>query len=182
MDEPNHATWGGVLTKATVDGMGAYVKEIFPTLPVGYGIGPSGYSWRPTERYQVIDYIYNQYNWWITSGDVATWRERVLAQARLDGVAVMFGLNILDGGIHSYTTKDCPIPLTGGFGTYAIACRMTPQQIRTWGIALAGAPRLCGFLVWEYDAAFMAKAENQAAFRDVAAALATTPAKDCTRP
>ena len=179
IDEPNHASWGGVLTKAMVDGMGSYVKAIFPTLPVGYGIGPQGYSWRATERYQVLDFIYNQYNWWITQGDIVTWRENVLAQAKLDRVSVLFGLNIINGGIHNYATRDCPIPLTGGFGSYEPACRMTAQQVRDWGRALA--PHACGFQFWRHNDSFFANPDNQQAFRDVAAALANTPAKACVR-
>jgi hypothetical protein len=179
VDEPNHHSWGGVFTKELVDEMAAHVKAMFPTLPVGYGIGPQGYRWRPTERYRVLDFIYNQYNWWISNGDVVSWRESVLAQAKLDGVAVLFGLNVLDGGIHSYATKDCPIPETGGFGTYAPACRMTPDQIRNWGRALA--PYACGFQFWRYNSEFFALPENQQAFKDVAAALAKTPTRPCRR-
>ena len=34
-------------------------------------------------------------------------------------------------------------------------------------------------MMWKYDDAFMANLENQQAFRDVAAALASLPAKSC---
>jgi hypothetical protein len=142
LDEPNHASWGPDTTfnKAKVDALGAYVKGIFPTLPVGYGIGPRGYLWRPTERYHVIDYIYNQYNWWIPpAGNVAEWRDNVLEQAELDGVKVVFGLNILDGGIHTFDGPgewNCPAGTTGGHGTYAPACAMTPAQVEEWGSIL----------------------------------------------
>ena len=180
IDEPNHASWGGVLTKAMVDGMGSYSKSLFPTLPVGYGIGPRGYLWRPTERFQVIDFIANQYNWWISDGDVVAWREKVLAQAKLDGVAVQFGLNVLDGGVHVFDGGwTCPLTTTGGQGTYSPACRMTARQISEWGRALA--PYACGFQFWRYDSGFFAKAENQQAFRDVAGVLAATPARGCRR-
>jgi hypothetical protein len=140
LDEPNHASWGpeGTFDKAKVDALAAYVKGIFPTLPVGYGIGPRGYLWRPDERYEVIDYIYNQYNWWIPpAGNAAAWRDNVLEQAELDGVNVVFGLNILDGGIHVFDGGwTCPPTTTGGQGTYAPACAMTAAQVEEWGSIL----------------------------------------------
>jgi hypothetical protein len=43
MDEPEHVSWGGNMTKPLVDQMAAYVKDIFPTLPVGMGHGPNSY-------------------------------------------------------------------------------------------------------------------------------------------
>jgi len=185
MDEPEHGSWGGVMTKPLVDQMGAYVKATFPTLPVGVVHGPNGYypdsqhSWRPTERYRVLDYVLTQYNWWITTGNIATWRDKVLAQAALDGVAMAFSLNLLDGGIHNSTTRTCPIPLTGGTGTYSYACRMTAAQVRDWGLALG--PSGCALLMWRHDATFVSKPDNMQAFNDVAARLATSPAKSCRR-
>ena len=86
IDEPETKQWGTVLTKAKLDQMAAYVKTIFPTLPVGLNHGPPGYKWRATERYTKVDYVMYQYNHYITSGNIVTWREAVLAQAKLDGV------------------------------------------------------------------------------------------------
>ena len=64
MDEPEHKSWGGVMTKPLLDQMAAYAKAIFPTLPMGVNNGPTGYyQWRPTERYHVVDFVVNQYNW-----------------------------------------------------------------------------------------------------------------------
>ena len=93
MDEPENKKWGGVMTKPLIDSMAAYPKRYFPTLPVGPSHGPNGYyQWRPDERYQVMDYVRNQYNWWVTKGDVEGWRDNVLKQARRDGVAVAFSM------------------------------------------------------------------------------------------
>jgi hypothetical protein len=178
MDEPE--VWGSV-TKALINQMGAYVKSIFPTLPVGVDHGPNGYyQWQPWERYTALDYVMNQYNWWVTTGDVVTWREKVLAQARRDGVQVAFGLNVLGGGIHSWVTQACPIPLTGGKGPFVPTCRMTPNQVRVGGLAVGTYG--CGLFLWEYDATFMSNAANQQAFKDLGAKLAATPALSCRRP
>jgi hypothetical protein len=181
MDEPEHATWGGVMTKPMVDQMAAYMKAIFPTLPAGVDHGPNGYYlWRPTERYTVVDYVMSQYNWWVTAGDVVSWRDNVLAQAALDHVSVIFSLNILAGGIHLFDGGwTCPLTTTGGQGPYKPVCSMSPTQVRDWGLALG--PYGCGLMMWDYNPVFMARAENQQAFKDIATDLAGRPAKSCRR-
>jgi PKD repeat protein len=174
MDEPNLADWGGVVTKPLLDEMASDVKNLFPTLPVGVVVR---WDWRLDEHYQVMDAYLAQYQW--NKGSVTTYRDNVLAQAQVDGMAVVFSINILDGGILNWTTRDCPIPLTGGFGTYSPTCRMTADQVRDWGRILGVAG--CAMNMWRYDQAFMAKPENQQAFGDVAATLATVPGKPCRR-
>ena len=182
IDEPEHKNWGGVMTKPLLDTMAAYAKGYFPTLPMGPSHGPNGYyQWRPNERYRVVDYVLNQYNYWVTKGDVAAWREKVLAQAKLDGVAVAFSMNILDGG---QTAADdgawnCPTGTSAGHGTHQPACRMTATQIRDWGKALG--PAGCAMMMWRYDSLAMARPDNQQGMRDVAAALAKVPQRGCTR-
>jgi hypothetical protein len=183
MDEPENKKWGGVMTKPLIDSMAAYTKRYFPTLPVGPSHGPNGYyQWRPDEHYQVVDYVRNQYNWWVTKGDVEGWRDNVLKQAQHDGVAVAFSLNILDGG--QTAPRDggwsCPGGTSAGHGTRKPACRMTASQIRDWGKALG--PHGCALLMWRYDADAMEREDNQEAMRDVAAALAKAPNPGCARP
>ncbi len=182
MDEPEHRHWGGVMTKPLLDSMAAYGKRAFPTLPMGPSHGPNGYYlWRPAERYRVVDYVLNQYNYWVTTGNAAAWRDKVLAQAKLDGVAVAFSMNILDGGQNAARDGawSCPTGTSAGRGTYEPACRMTATQIRDWGTTLG--PAGCAMLMWRYDSAAMGREDNQRAMRDVAAALATAPRRGCTR-
>jgi hypothetical protein len=181
MDEPETKQWGGVMTKTLLDQMAAYVKAIFPTLAVGVNHGPTGYYlWRPTERYRVVDYVLNQYNWWITTGNVTAWRDKVLAQAKLDGVRPAFSINILGGGVQDRSgTWDCTGSGQGGKGPYYPNCRMTPDQVRTWGRTLGVAG--CAMTMWRYDDAFMSKSTNVTAFRDVASTLAGQPRQSCRR-
>jgi hypothetical protein len=183
IDEPEHKGWGPSMSKALIDSMAAYAKRDFPTLPMGPSHGPNGYyQWHPNERYRVVDYVRNQYDWRIEKGNVAAWRDKVLAQARLDGVAVAFSLNILDGG--ELAPKDgswtCPSGTSAGRGTYEPACRMTATQIRDWGKLLG--PSGCALMMWRYDQTAMDRPDNQQAMADVAAALAKAPRRPCTRP
>lgn len=178
MDEPHNTsadnTWGpaGTMTKARVDSMCAYVKDIFPTLPVG--VVHDHRAFEPAKDYAVCEFVVSQYR--EAKGPVTDFRDGGLGLAARGNLAIAFSLNILDGGSR---VEGCPEPETGGRGTYRANCRMTPDQIREFARVLG--PAACALSMWRYDPAFMAKPENQAAFRDVAAHLATLPAKPCTR-
>lgn len=179
LDEPESPKWGGVLTKAMIDEMATYARRIFPTLPMGIGHGAPGFKWRSGERYRVLDWVSVQYVWGYNQGKVTAWRDQVLNFTRANGVTPMFALNILNGGVNdTQGAWDCPN--TGGKGTRTSHCRMTAEQVRTWGRAIG--PSGCALLMWRYDAAFMSQAANQSAFRDVATLLASKPRRSCRRP
>ena len=166
--------WGGVITKPLLDEMARYIKRVFPTLPVSANVQ---YDWRSHERFRVVDAVYSQYRWWRTSGNIKAYRDRALAAAQRDGVALVFGLNILDGGIPSRGRG--AKPCAAGKGTYGPNCRMTAKQVAEWGKVLG--PAGCALLMWRYDASYLAKAANVQAFREVAGKLASTPGKSCRR-
>lgn len=184
MDEPNVSgtgdgnTWGppGTMTKARVDSLCGYVKELFPTLPAG--VQHRHDVFEPTKSYRVCDFVASQYASRV--GDVTSFRDSGLAMARRDGHAILFAMNILNGGVQDKDgVYDCSGPGQGGKGTYSPNCRMTAQQVREVGGILGTAG--CGFMIWRYDAAFMADPANQQAFRDLASRLASAPARSCRR-
>jgi hypothetical protein len=178
MDEPSNTspdnTWGpaGTLNKARVDSMAEYVRAIFPTLPIGVTMD---YTIWPDQRYYKLDFIVSQYRWF--KGDVTSYRDGALRLGARDGHQVIFSLNILDGG---YRISGCPIPQTGGPGTYGTNCRMTPEQVRDYGLVLG--PAGCGLVMWHWAADFMANEGNRASFRDIGNRLASLPAKTCRKP
>jgi hypothetical protein len=183
MDEPQVLgvgavanTWGpaGTMTKARVDSLCGYVKAIFPTLPAGVAHRHSAFE--PTKSYQVCDFVISQYS--ARLGSVAAFRDEGLALAKRDGHAIMFSMNVLNGGTQDRDgTWDCAG--TGGLGQDPPTCRMSAQQVRSFGLVLG--PAGCGLNMWRYDATFVANPENQAAARDIANVLATLPAKACRR-
>jgi hypothetical protein len=176
MDEPSNTSpdnfWGppNTLNKARVDSMATYAKAIFPTMPEGVTMD---YSVWHDQSYHVLDFIISQYRW--AKGEVTAYRDGALALGQRDGHKIMFSLNILDGGYNTYS--GCPVPQTGGPGTYGINCRMTPAQVRDFGRILGSAG--CALVMWRYDYDFMANPDNKAAFRDVAGVLGQLPAKSC---
>ena len=185
MDEPHvHGlgdgnTWGppGTMTKARVDQLCAYVKNMFPTMAVGV-VHPYN-VFEATKSYQVCEFMVNQYSW--RKGDIYDFRDGALAMARRDGMAIIFSMNLLNGGFQAERDGlwNCSLATTGGRGTFNPNCRMTAEQVREWGKILGSSG--CAMMMWKWDEAFMANPENQQAFRDVAAHLASLPAKSCRR-
>ncbi len=179
IDEPETPKWGGNVTKSLIDQMAAYAKNIFPTLPMGINVGAPGYKWRTSERFHRLDYVLHQYQYPITNGNVGAWRTAVLDRARIDGVTPAFSINLLDGGVPDYSgTWDCKG--TGGKGTITHRCRMTADQVRTFGRAIG--PSGCFMTMWRHDDLFMSKSANVEAFRDVASLLASKSRRSCRRP
>lgn len=180
IDEPETKRWGTLTSKAVVDEMAAYAKAIFPTLPMGVNHGPPGYRWHTDERYHVLDFVRYQYSWYITEGDVVAWRDTVLAQAKLDGVTPALSINVLDGGVNDKKGDWlCVDAGQAGVGTYWPNCRMTPDEVKTWGVALA--PYGCFFFLWQYDYDYMSNPANQEAFKALADLAASLPARSCRR-
>jgi hypothetical protein len=182
MDEPQVTgsgdgnTWGpaGTMTKLRLDGMCTYVKNIFPTLPIG--VFHQHNTFEPDKSYKVCDFIVDQYNH--RRGDIYTFRDDGLALAKRDGHAIMFSLNILNGGVQDKDgVWDCSG--TGGLGTYAPNCRMTADQVREWGKILG--PVGCGLYLWRYDDTFVKDPANQQAFKDLAAVMGSAAARSCRR-
>ena len=181
IDEPETRQWGSILTKGMIDQMAAYAKSIFTTLPVGVNHGPPAYKWRSAERYKLVDYVLYQYAHYVTSGNVAAWRDAVLARARYEGVTPALSLNIINGGVQDRDgTWDCTGSGQAGRGTRTPNCRTTASQLLSWGKALA--PYGCFLTMWRYDGANMSKVANQDAFKNIAAVVASKPHRSCRRP
>jgi hypothetical protein len=181
MDEPQNGSWGGVMTKPMLDEMARYSKAIFPTLAVGLDFGPRPQHWRPTEHYEDVDFVNHQYNWWVTKGNVAQFRDSAFAWDARDGVRTGFSINVLDGGIPAVNdgTWNC-LASTGGRGTYEPACRVTASQLHDWGLFLG--PLGMGFKLWDYRDDMMSQPAYQQAAADIAADLRNRPAKTWYRP
>jgi hypothetical protein len=168
IDEPNHYSWGGVITKAVIDEMAMFSKSIFPTLPTA-AVAP--YKWRGAERYKVLDVIIA--GTWKETGTSTAWRDAAVEAAKLNGVALAPVLNILGAAV----TPGC-LPRPGGGDT----CVLTPAEIRDWAITLGTDPYTCGMFMWRFDATLWGMPEYLAAFKDVSTALAKKPVKSCRRP
>jgi hypothetical protein len=134
-------------------------------------------AFEPETGYATCDFLLTQYR--KVKGDATTFRDGALSFAARSRVAVIFSINVLDGGTPRTKTGTCQVPETGGTGTYGRNCRMTPQQIRDFGLALG--PAGCAFSMWRYDQEFFSNPANRASFAEVADSLAKLPSKTCRR-
>jgi hypothetical protein len=164
IDEPPHPSWGGVLTKATVDAMAAYCKSLFPFLPCGVAVD---HAWRPAERYQQVDFIIAQT--WMESLSATAFRDSAVAAARRNGVALVLSMNL-------FGARQTP-----GCEPRHRQCLMRPEEVREWGRAFMSEPYACAVLMWHYDAPMWARAEYQTQFQELASIARQRVAKPCRR-
>lgn len=185
MDEPQVSgagdgnTWGppGTMTKAKVDGLCSYVTQLFPTLTPG--VFHQHNTFEPDKRYTVCAFIIDQYNQ--RRGDVTAFRDAGLALGTRDGHGVMFSINVLNGGVPDTDgTWDCVGAGQYGKGTFTPNCRMTPEQVRTWG-AVLGTAGCGGLFMWRYDGGYFALAPVAQAVTALGDTLGRTPSRPCVR-
>ncbi|HEY8257364.1 MAG TPA: hypothetical protein VIG08_06880 [Gemmatimonadales bacterium] len=175
MDEPQNTTpgkaWGpaGYMTKAKVDEMCRYVKSIFPTMPVG--VVHDHRVLEPEKNYAICDFIVSQYR--LAKAPIAEFRDGGVAFARRSHISIAFSLNILHGGTPGTSCAKY------GDDPRGVLCPMSPEQIKSWGTMLGTAG--CALTMWRYEQGFIAKPENQSAFRSVAESLSRLPRRGCTR-
>ena len=164
MDEPPHRSWGGGLTKATVDSMAAYCKALFPFMPCGVTVD---YRWRPAERYKLVDFIIAQT--WMETQSASAFRDSAVAAARRNGVGLVLSMNLFGAA------------RTEGCEPRGRQCLMRPPEVREWGRAFVSEPYACGLTMWHYEAPMWARTEYQAQFRDIASIARQRVAKPCRR-
>jgi hypothetical protein len=177
-DEDGGNTWGpcGTMTKARVDLLCADMQAVFPALPVGPVHRHDLFE--PAKNYRTCDFLVSQYS--ARLGGVQGFRDGALAFGARSGVAILFSMNVLNGGIQDKDgTWDCAGGLQGGKGQYAPNCQMTDIQLREWGTLLGSAG--CGLLMWQYAGTYFGSALNQSAFRDVKAAIGGRNPAPCRR-
>ncbi len=174
MDEPHNETeaagWGGNLTKAMVDGMCGYVKQIFPTLAVG--VVHDHRQFEPEKNYNTCDFVVSQYR--LSKGPINEFRDGGVAFAKRSGIGIIFSLNVLHGGTPGTTCAKYGSDLSGNL------CPMSAQQVRDFGLTLG--TTACALNMWRYEPAYYSNAGIQQALREVADSMAKLPRKSCTEP
>ena len=148
-DEPQDGNnWNGrPVPFADIEAAAAYSRQLFPGLPAGV-CGPplflaDGAPWT------ALDFAFAQYT--TNKGDFAEWAASQAASAQSQRLGLIFSINMLHGNDRS------PV---------------TPEQLRAWGVALAGMPQTCGLLMWKYDESVFETPDMRAAMADVAKAAA----------
>jgi hypothetical protein len=164
IDEPPHPSWGGVLTKATVDAMATYCKSLFPFLPCGAAVD---HRWRPAERYRVLDFMMAQT--WMERIGPEEFRDSAVAVAKQNGVALVLSINL-------FGERQTP-----GCERRGNQCWMRPADVREWGRIFLSEPSACAVTLWRYEAGMWSRPEYQAQFSDLSNVAKQRVAKPCRR-
>ena len=157
LDEPNDATnWNGrVVSGSTVEEMARYSKSRWPGLPTIVRARPD----YMTGSYQYLDAAWAQYH--SKFGDPARFASENIADAKARGLALVMGLNIIDGN--------------GG-------SKMTASQIESWGSALLADTYSCAFLSWQYDDGYLDRSDIAQAMKYLSAKAANRTTRTCRGP
>jgi hypothetical protein len=132
IDEPQDKTnWNGVpISPSTVDEMGRYSKAIWPGMATLVRTEPRFFPSAP--RY--VDAAWAQYA--ARFGDAGDYIRRQVADAQTRGLALVTGMNLLNGGLPNLTP-------------------MTASEIESWGSALLSSSYPCAFISWQYNATLL---------------------------
>jgi hypothetical protein len=140
IDEPGRSVrWGGkIISHATIEAMAQYSKSIWPSMTTFARVAPSWLATSPI-TYRALDAGWLQYE--ANKGDVVKLVTAEVAKAKLKGLGLVVGLNILDGGNGSSRVR----------GWIRTKWAMSASEIRTYGTALLNQSHACGFYNWSYQ-------------------------------
>jgi hypothetical protein len=131
MDEPQDpSNWNGVpVTQSQVESMGQYSKQLWPGMPTVIRVVPTYFTSNP--RY--VDAAWAQYL--SRFGSVSNYINSNVNAAKARGLALIVGLNVLDGG-------------------YPKLSPMSASEVKTYGAALLSNSYPCAFVSWQYNSSY----------------------------
>jgi hypothetical protein len=158
IDEPHRAQrWGGkAISQGTLEAMAKYSKELWPQMTTMVRVAPS-YLASASLTYKHLDAGWTQYQ--VSKGDAAKWVAAEAAAAKREGLGLVVGLNVLDGGNGSSRIR--------GFTSGKWA--MSASEIRNYGNAMLGQSHACGFFNWSHDPGYYGRSDIKSAMADVSA-------------
>jgi hypothetical protein len=142
IDEPNDpVNWGGVpVPGSMVETMAQYSKSIWPTLPTVVRAEPA-YLERTGGPYRYLDAAWAQY---VTrKGTADDYIKRNVADAQRIGLALVTGLNIINGGPN--------------------ATQMSASLVQSAGSTILAQSYPCAFVSWEWRDAYMSRSDIKSA-------------------
>ena len=159
IDEPNDAAnWGGVpVPPATVEEMARYSKQLWPTMATLVRVESSYLAqWSGTYRY--LDAAWAQYV--SRKGDPKLFITRNVADAKLKGLNLITGLNVLKGDL---------------------AKPMSATLIKSAGSALMTSTYPCVFISWKYETEYLATPGVRDALKYLRSKALSRTYKSCRR-
>jgi hypothetical protein len=156
IDEPNDAhNWGRALSGSTLEEMARYSKSLWPGMPTIVRTEASYLAKFGNFRY--VDAAWAQYV--SRKGSASDFIRRNVSDAQRAGVALITGMNILDGGPNG--------------------SRMSASLIKSAGSALLSSTYPCAFISWRYESGYIATSTIRDAMRYLRTKAQSRATKTC---
>jgi hypothetical protein len=171
LDEPSDRNnWNGhVVSLEDIEAMAKYSKEIWPTMPAVIRAWPEYLKGYPFKH---LDAAWAQYT--VRFGSVEEFIASNIRDAKEAGLGLIAGLNLLDGGSGESGIK-------GRQGARRQLWGMSAGEIRKWGNVIMAQPDICAFLMFEYNASYLAHQDIRQALAELAQKAKTHPGGECRR-
>ena len=168
IDEPSDkSNWGGrPMSYSQVEAAAKASKAIWPRLPTLVRTVPSWLKGASFKWYY-LDAAWAQYS--ARKGDVYRYRDAEVAAAKGEGLNLVWGLNVIDGGDGS----------SGRRGTSSGKYNMSASELKKYGKALLYAPRTCGFLMWMYDGTYLGRSGVMDAMKTLSSTAKSRTSQRC---
>lgn len=155
IDEPqDKANWRGTsISPGTVDEMAKFSKQLWPRMATIVRTHPSFFKSNP--RY--VDAAWAQYL--ARRGSVQNYIRQSVSDAQRRGLALVVGLNVVDGGIPNGT-------------------KMTPGEVQSFGSALLSSSYPCAFVSWKH-AGNLSSGSMRSALKSLRQKADSRPRKSC---
>ena len=168
MDEPSdRRNWNGhLVSRADIDEMARYSKEIWPDLPTiirGWPWYLKGY------QYRYLDAAWAAYH--ERFGSIDEFVSTNVRDAKDIGLALVVGLNVVAGGGEE-----------GLPGYHSDKFAMTASQLRTWGGALMDQPYACAFFMFRFNPDYFAREDIKEAVAELSQKAQRLENRTCRRP
>ena len=168
IDEPSDkSNWHGrPMSYADVEQAAKASKAIWPKLPTLVRTTP---SWLKGARFRwvYLDGAWAQYS--ARKGDVNRYLDAESRAAKDQGLAMVWGLNVIDGGNGSSRRR----------GTSSGKYNMSAGELQKYGKTLLGASNTCGFLMWMYEKRYMSNSTVVGALKSLSNLAKSRPARSC---
>ena len=148
IDEPSDEdNWNGDVPFRDLEEAAKHSKSLWPNLPTFVRSVPSWLA-GASFRWEYLDGGWAQYS--ARFGQVDSYRESESRAAAQEGLKVVWGLNLYNGGDGSSKKRG----LTSG------RYMMSGNEVLKYGKALLAASNSCGFFMWHYDDASYIRSGN----------------------
>lgn len=156
IDEPHRAErWGKVISQATIEAMAKYSKQLWPNMTTMVRVKPSWLAQAPI-TYTYLDAGWTQYE--VHHGDVTKWVTTEVAAAKLKGLGLVGGLNVIAGGNGSSKLP----PLKASWPP-----PMSANEVRSYGNVMLSQSYVCGFFMWMHDLPYYGRSDVKSAMAEL---------------